>query len=300
MRLSKPKAFFLSLIFPIAYLLIQVAVSGAAGAILSFAAGVRGAVSGNMEQAIEGAVKSVSNGALIISGVASAITIASVYLWLIGAKKNVKAELNLKRPDWLTIPVALILGAAANTMISGLLSLLPLPQGLLEQYSESVGEMLTSGGPVESILCVGILGPVAEEYAFRGMCMGTLRKGYKAITAVLLSSVIFALAHLVPLQMAYVLPIALLLSFTFLWADSLYTAIAMHIGFNMTSAVADLLTRGAAEELPAEAAFSWETLLMMLAGTLVTAGCMYLLWRRRRASASDLPPAREGFDGQPA
>lgn len=294
MRLSKPKAFFLSLIFPIAYLLIQIAVSGTAAFFASFAAGIQAGLNGgDITSLVEDVTRNMGSSVIVISGISSAITIAAVYLWLIGAKKNIKAELNLKLISPLTILIAFVLGIAANFMISGLLSLLPIPESLMEQYSESVGDMLTSGGPVESILCIGILGPVAEEYAFRGMCMGTLRKGFKAITALILCAVIFALAHMVPLQMAYVLPTALILGFTFLWTDSLYGSIAMHIGFNLTSTVMDILSGGAAEELgqAAETAgFPWAYLLYTLAGALVTAGCLWLLWKRRRASASDLPP----------
>ena len=295
MRLSKPKAFFLSLIFPLAYLLIQVGVSGTASFFASFAAGLRTGLSGgDMGSLVQETTELLGSSVILISGIASAITIAAVYIWLIGAKKNVAAELNLKKIDPLSLIAAFVLGISANVMISGLLSLLPIPEGLTEQYNESVGEMLTGGRPLESILCIGILGPVAEEYAFRGMCMGTLRKGYKALTALILSSVIFAAAHLVPLQMAYVLPTALILGFAFLWTDSLYGSIAMHVAFNLTSTVMNILS-GDAEELAAleQTGFPWEYLLYVAAGALVTAGCMYLLWKRRRASASDLPPAPE-------
>ncbi len=287
MRLSKPKAFFLSLIFPIAYLLIQLGVSSVAAGWAGFAAVLTSG--GDPAAAMQTTTEWVSKNVLIIAGVSSAITIAAVYIWLIGAKKNIAAELNLKRIDPLSLVLALVLGVAANLAVSGLLSLLPIPEGMMNQYSETVGDMLTSGTPLASIICVGILGPVAEEYAFRGMCMGTLRRGFKALTALIVAAVVFALAHIVPLQMAYVLPVAFLLGFVFLWTDSLYGTIAMHIAFNLTSTLAGLLF--GEEELAAEAAgFSWETLLVTLAGLLVGAACMYGIWRRRRASASDLPP----------
>ena len=290
MRLSKPKAFFLSLIFPIAYLLIQLGVSGTAAGFAALAAGF--ASLGDPQAAGEMLTEFAGSSVLILSGISSAITIAAVYLWLVGSKKNVAAELNLKRIDPLSLILALVLGVAANFAVSGLLSLLPIPEGMMNQYSETVGEMLAGGSPWQSVLFVGILGPVAEEYAFRGMCMGTLRKGFKALTALIVAAVVFALAHLVPLQMAYVLPVAFLLGFVFLWTDSLYGTLAMHIAFNLTSSVMGILSDGGEEALEASG-FSWEMLLISLAGLLVSAACLYGIWRRRRASVSDLPPATE-------
>ena len=122
--------------------------------------------------------------------------------------------------------------------------------------------------------------------------MGTLKKGFPVLAAALLSSLIFAAAHIIPLQMAYVLPTALILTFTFLWTDSLYASIALHLAFNLTSTVSALLARRLGAESALLEQSSGSILPYVIAaviGGLVTWACMYVIWKRRKVSALSRP-----------
>jgi tetratricopeptide (TPR) repeat protein len=61
-----------------------------------------------------------------------------------------------------------------------------------------------SASPVAAILAIVIVGPIAEEIIFRGLIYGSLEKRLRVFGAMLISSFLFALAHL---QVTHFIPI---------------------------------------------------------------------------------------------
>jgi tetratricopeptide (TPR) repeat protein len=61
-----------------------------------------------------------------------------------------------------------------------------------------------SANPLEVFVTVVIIAPIAEEILFRGLIYGALEKRFKVSGAIVISSAVFAAAHL---QVAYLLPI---------------------------------------------------------------------------------------------
>jgi membrane protease YdiL (CAAX protease family) len=92
----------------------------------------------------------------------------------------------------------------------------------------------SKGLPDVSMLLValGVIAPVAEEVFFRGVLYAGLRKRLPVVPAVVLSSAVFAAAHMDSMRLlAFVLGVvaALLIEFT----GSLVPAVLAHMGVNM-------------------------------------------------------------------
>ena len=87
-------------------------------------------------------------------------------------------------------------------------------------------------------LSILLVGP-GEELLFRGMVQGTLRKGFGAVAAIVLASVIFAVSHAGSLQgqgkftyMAVVFVLALVLGATYERTGNLFVPALIHGSYN--------------------------------------------------------------------
>ena len=95
------------------------------------------------------------------------------------------------------------------------------------------------------LLTVAVLGPLAEELLFRGGIQGGIQGGFPTIsgkTALLLSALIFALAHLNPAQMPAAFILGAVLGFAYWWTGSLVAPVCIHIFNNSLACVLSFLS----------------------------------------------------------
>ena len=85
---------------------------------------------------------------------------------------------------------------------------------------------------------VGVLIPVIEELVFRGIILGEFLSTMNADVAVFLSALIFGTMHMQPVQIGYALACGLILGYVYLYSNSLYLSIAIHIIFNVLGGIA--------------------------------------------------------------
>lgn len=95
-----------------------------------------------------------------------------------------------------------------------------------------------------NLLATVVLVPVAEELLFRGIIMGELRRAFSDTTALLLSSVLFALFHMNVIQSSYVFLPGLILGLGYLMTRNLWVPILMHALFNFLGGMLPLLLAG--------------------------------------------------------
>lgn len=91
------------------------------------------------------------------------------------------------------------------------------------------------------LLVVGLLVPVAEELIFRGVLYRYLRGHWPVWAAVLVSSVIFGIAHGDVLTGISSALLGAVLALTFEYSDSLWTSIVVHIVNNSISMILILI-----------------------------------------------------------
>ena len=169
-------------------------------------------------------------------GVALLLSFLSTAL-LFGLTMRRTAAALLRDSRWRTRPhwgVALgtfgLAFVASRAILVFVLSLWP-------QGAQTVPEFLSKGYDVWVLLLVaGILIPVAEEVAFRGLLMRGLEWARGPIFAALLSSLLFGLAHGAPAQVIAILPLAWLMARAVQHSGSLWTGVTVHV-LNNTLAV---------------------------------------------------------------
>ena len=126
------------------------------------------------------------------------------------------------------IPIITFLWAAHN--------LLEIPSALLDKYLPAPAwfwEMFNKifegdFGWLGAFMKVAVVAPIVEELIFRGLILNGLRLNYKAVTAVFMSALLFALFHLNPWQFPATFVLGLLLGWIMLRTNNILLAIIGH------------------------------------------------------------------------
>ena len=92
-----------------------------------------------------------------------------------------------------------VLGGVASLLLTGLIGV-AYAVATGEDAPTNTDDILGSGGigavtAVIMVVCVGLAVPFAEEVFFRGLLLGSIRKRWGWVAAVLISSVLFGLLH---------------------------------------------------------------------------------------------------------
>jgi membrane protease YdiL (CAAX protease family) len=174
-----------------------------------------------------------------------------VPLWAARRKGNgAVADFGL-RARWLDAPLGLGIGVA--------LQLLVLPAiyypifwltGIDAEDVSAPAEELTaraSGGTGVALLVFLVVAgaPIAEEVFYRGLLLRSfVKRGFGRLAAVLLTAVLFALSHFQLIQLPALLAFGLVSAAMAVRTGRLGPSIWAHVGFNLTSVLVLLGTRG--------------------------------------------------------
>lgn len=94
------------------------------------------------------------------------------------------------------------------------------------------------------LISITLMTGIVEELAFRGYIFAAFRSRFSRASAVLLTSLLFALAHINPLHILAVFPTGVWLAYLVIWTGSLYPAIGFHV-LNNALALSGIFTLGA-------------------------------------------------------
>ena len=133
--------------------------------------------------------------------------------------------------------VLFVLGAqiTANYLVSFLSAIFPKELVRYSQIMKQAGLDMTSLTPVMAIY-TAILGPIAEELAFRGLSLGYFKKSLPSFAlANIMQALLFGFIHMNFIQGAYAFMIGLLLGYVAHRTGSLLLSIVLHICFNSSS-----------------------------------------------------------------
>jgi len=96
-----------------------------------------------------------------------------------------------------------------------------------------------------------VVAPLTEELLFRGYVYPVARWIGGRVPAILFSSLIFALAHHNAVAMVPLLLLAVVLVLAYEWTGSIWAPVAIHMLFNGTTVVVQLMIRAGWVEMPA-------------------------------------------------
>lgn len=202
------------------------------------------------------------NEVVIISGILSLLV-----LWLFFKlrKKNLLAEVKLTKVSATYGIIAVGLGVGMMLTINFGLSLLP--ESWLLAYAEQSG-MITGGSTIAVIISTMIMAPLIEEIIFRGLIVSRLKKAVPGTVAVLLTALVFGLAHGQILWMTYTFVLGVVLGLVAVKTDSIIPGIIMHMVFNVCGVVIPTLL--------GEVVSTGLCVIMVIVGVIITSA--FLLW----------------------
>ena len=94
---------------------------------------------------------------------------------------------------------------------------------------------------VLSVLSVAVIPPLSEEFLFRGILLGRLRRFGNGF-AIIFSSALFALMHMNIVQIPFAFVVGLVMAFMTVKANSLLPAILIHFANNFRSVLINLIS----------------------------------------------------------
>ncbi len=154
-------------------------------------------------------------------------------------KKSIRERLDLKPFSIKKAAMLLMLGILLNILITYALSLLPIPEGTMSEYGESVSSLDTQSfiGVINAI----IMAPIFEEVMTRGLIMKSLMGGMPVALALIMQALLFGLLHGQIVWVVYAAGTGFLLGLVRLRCGSLFACILLHFSLNASNYILDPL-----------------------------------------------------------
>ncbi len=109
---------------------------------------------------------------------------------------------------------------------------------------ETVTKIQFAAGFRITLLCLGILSPIAEELLFRGILYNSIKKLLNPKVALVLSALLFGIYHMNLVQGLYAFVMGLLMAYAYERFGSFFYPVAMHIFANIIGCVLSYTTVG--------------------------------------------------------
>ena len=180
----------------------------------------------------------VSNTPLILM-ISAAVTFCIYLLFYRKRKADLKSFCRIRMLKPLYMLLLILFGLSLNILLEFILTIfstLDFFKNQFENYNDLYAQLL-GGGFLLSLLGAGILVPVFEEFLFRGLVFGELKKITNVKAALILQAVIFGIYHMNLIQGSYAFIIALALGFLYYKSGSLLAPFLLHITINSSSIV---------------------------------------------------------------
>lgn len=166
-------------------------------------------------------------------GVFTVAVMLSLYFHLMRRNSLTFADLGFRRPGrsmihllW-QIPGAIAVGYAVQGLFIGLLNLLGINATSDNAMVEGIVDLPVSM-IVISALAIAVAAPVWEEVLFRGAFLDGFTSRFGAITGILLSSVLFAAVHMIPLNLVFLFTLGIALALLRRFHKNIWAPILLH------------------------------------------------------------------------
>jgi len=176
----------------------------------------------------------VSRNSASVSIASNIAAIAILVLIFFVKGSPIKEELGFKRFPVSLVPLCAVLGYAMQYTVGFITALIPWPEYLVESHKQTTSVAISSN-LILAVVGVALVTGLAEEIVFRAVIVNRLGKAYGSAACIILSAVIFGVAHLQPLQIFYVTLIGLLFGMIYRKFRSVWPCAVTHIFFNLAA-----------------------------------------------------------------
>ncbi len=167
--------------------------------------------------------------------VSQGIVLVPVLLSLIVTRTRLKGFIPCKKIKFTSVLMIIAVTYLSMPLISvtNLISML-----FVENEANNLMAGFEGISPFLLVLIVGILGPMNEEFIFRGVLYHGYRQSGRVVGAVVLSSVLFGMMHLNFNQMAYAIVVGIIGVLLIECTGSIFASMIFHATINTTSMLA--------------------------------------------------------------
>ncbi len=132
------------------------------------------------------------------------------------------------------IPVAILAGAFFQLLVLGLLAWAGLDLGSAGARDDPLDDIATLPTPLVlvCVLIIAVLTPLWEEVLFRGAFLEGLSRRFRPVIAIVLSALLFAAVHVVPLTFAYLFALGVALALLRRFHRNIWAPILLHAANN--------------------------------------------------------------------
>ena len=174
---------------------------------------------------------------LVVFGIGGALIYLSISLsfWYFVVRRS---GATWEQVGFRDIHPSLILRLAGWTFVTLFLSgsVSALVEALTGRSPSSAAPVFPRTPTSEELLITAVLAcliaPVVEEFIFRGLLLGYLRTRVKVGVAVVLTAALFAIVHLIPIQLAPLFVFGVMFAFVRIRYDNVWAAVLMHAMVN--------------------------------------------------------------------
>lgn len=153
---------------------------------------------------------------------------------------KIKDYIVMEKKRFIKYISAFFLGVFFNTVMSNILEVLSRQPSLHEDFKkyEELFQPIFNANIILQILAIGILTPILEEFMYRGLIFGQLKKILKYRIAIVLQGVLFGIFHLNLVQTTYATLFGIILGISYQKSKSILIPILIHAGVNLSSVIA--------------------------------------------------------------
>lgn len=140
------------------------------------------------------------------------------------------------------IPYLFMLGYGLQVIIGVILNYI---SGMNPNWFDSYNKIITelgNGNPIIAVIYIGFLGPINEEFIFRGIVFEKSKKHMSVLGANILQATLFGIYHGNLVQGIYAFCVGLILGFINIKLNTIFAPILLHIFFNLSGFIVDALS----------------------------------------------------------
>lgn len=221
------------LVLLITYLMMQILVEFGLVVSIAFKAAAKGTRSSSILKLIENLLKQNTSQVIIIAAALSLI----IYIVIFSLdKRNMFEECRFHKIRVNHIILITFLALGIGMTIDGVLTLLPVDKWF-PSHQQVVNSLTGNNSFMLTFIAVGITAPIFEEILMRGLVFNELRRNINLKLAIVLQALIFGLYHGNVLQFIYATILGIFLALVYVWTNSLWSSILVHMIFNSSSLV---------------------------------------------------------------
>lgn len=179
------------------------------------------------------ALSGIINGSMTLIQLAYYILFLLVVVLIYSQRREPLASgLGFRRSSPRITAASALFGISANVVFTFAVSVIPWPEAILESFSEQYAGVSDGASMLFSLIVFSILTAVVEEILYRAIIISKLSEAFGETACVLISALIFAVAHGNIIAGCYTFVLGIFLALVYLRCRSIIPCIVIHMMFN--------------------------------------------------------------------